>query len=167
MSHATKTVLITGANAGLGFDAAAQFAEAGYAKVILACRTTEKADGAREKLVERTGKDVFGTLAVDVAEIATSTAAADALIARGETIDVLVLNAGLATTEPRKTADGNDLTVAASLIGHHIMTLRLLEAGILSDSARIIIAGSEGARGNMPGFSLVGLRQGRRGPLRR
>ena len=42
-----KTVVVTGANAGLGFEAAAQFAEQGWGKVILACRSQAKADAAR------------------------------------------------------------------------------------------------------------------------
>ena len=47
---ADKTALVTGANSGLGFEAAAQLAEAGYARVILACRTLAKAEGARRAL---------------------------------------------------------------------------------------------------------------------
>ena len=47
MDHANHTALVTGANAGLGFDAATQLAERGYGHVILACRTIEKAEAAR------------------------------------------------------------------------------------------------------------------------
>ena len=43
-----NTALVTGANSGLGFEAAAQLAEAGYGRVILACRTLEKAETARQ-----------------------------------------------------------------------------------------------------------------------
>jgi len=150
----TKTVLVTGANAGLGFDAAAQFAERGYGNVILACRTQEKADATRERLLERTGRDIFSTLAVDVAEISVAQAAAEELIGRGTVIDALVLNAGLAATELKTTSDGVELTFAASLIGHHVITMRLLQAGLLAPEARIIIAGSEGARGDLPGMAL-------------
>ncbi|MCI0856584.1 MAG: SDR family NAD(P)-dependent oxidoreductase, partial [Chloroflexi bacterium] len=53
MTHENQTALVTGANAGLGFDAAAQLAERGYGHVILACRTIEKAEAARKELVER------------------------------------------------------------------------------------------------------------------
>ena len=61
-SQSTNTALVTGANTGLGFEAAAQLAEAGYGRVILACRTLDKASDARTRLVERTGKDVFDVL---------------------------------------------------------------------------------------------------------
>ena len=97
--YENETVVVTGANAGLGFEAAAQFAERGYGTVVLACRTEEKAEAAAAALRSRTGKDVFATLAVDVADLASARAAADALAARASRVDVLVLNAGLAATE--------------------------------------------------------------------
>ena len=60
-----KAVLVTGSNSGIGFEAVAQLAEAGWGKVILACRTEAKAEAARAWLVERTGKDSFELLAMD------------------------------------------------------------------------------------------------------
>ena len=62
MSNADRTALVTGANSGLGFEAAAQLAEMGYGSVTLATRTQDKADGAAAALRERTGVDVFDTL---------------------------------------------------------------------------------------------------------
>lgn len=68
-THTDQAALVTGANSGLGFEAAAQLAELGYGSVTLACRTQEKADAAAEQLRKRTGRDVFDTVAVDVAVI--------------------------------------------------------------------------------------------------
>lgn len=50
--------------------------------------------------------------------------------------------------------DGFELTFASSLIGHHVLTMRLLENHLLSEHARIVIAGSEGARGSVPGMKV-------------
>jgi len=50
-----KSALVTGANSGLGFEAAAQLAEQGYGRVILACRTLEKAETAKQALAARVG----------------------------------------------------------------------------------------------------------------
>ena len=94
-----KTALVTGANSGLGFEAAAQLAEAGYSRVILACRTLEKAEAAREALAERVGSDPFETIAVDVSSIASAQAASDELVERGTSIDTLLLNAGMVSGE--------------------------------------------------------------------
>lgn len=154
MSKQDDTVLVTGATSGVGFEAAAQFAEAGYGHVILSGRTPAKAEEARARLVERTGRDVFSTVAVDTAEVASARDAAETLRERGTPIDVLVLNAGASSGERRFNADGVELTYASTLVGHHVLTMRLLELGALGPHARIIIAGSEGARGNMVGMKV-------------
>ena len=149
-SFTDKTALVTGANSGLGFEAAAQLAEAGYGRIILACRSLEKAEGAREALVERVDSDPFATLAIDVADIASSKAAAAELIERGHPIDALLLNAGVVPGDDmKKTSDGLEVAFAASLIGHHLLTLELLQADLL-DGARVVLVGSEAANDELP-----------------
>ncbi|MEM7539432.1 MAG: SDR family NAD(P)-dependent oxidoreductase [Chloroflexota bacterium] len=148
---AEKTVLVTGANSGLGFEAAAQLAEAGYGRVILACRTLEKAETAKNTLVGRVGSDPFETLEVNVASIASAQAASDELVRRGNPIDALLLNAGMLSGDVMtKSVDGLETSFASSIIGHHIITVCLLNAGILSQGARVVIAGSEAARDDLP-----------------
>lgn len=149
-----KTALVTGANSGLGFEASAQLAAAGWGNVILACRTEDKAEAARARLVERTGKDPFSVLAVDTSEVASANAACDQLRERGQRIDFLLLNAGATGVRPQFNAGGVEITWASTLVGHHVMTMRMLGGGLLSPSARIVIAGSEGARGNLPGMTV-------------
>ena len=146
-----KTALVTGANSGLGFEAAAQLAEAGYGRVILACRTLEKAETAKKRLAGRVGSDPFETLEVDVSSIASAQAASDELVSRGDPIDALLLNAGMLSGDTmNKSADGLEMSFASSIIGHHVMTIRLLNAGILPQGARVVIAGSEAARDDLP-----------------
>ena len=155
---AHTTALITGASSGLGFEAAAQLAEQGYERVIITARTNQKAEVTRDALQTRTGQDVFETLTLDNDKLDTVAAAAATLAARGGTIDFLLLNAGIAPTkEVTKTDDGVEATVAATLIGHHLLTMRLLEDGLLASEARIVIAGSEAARGDVPTFNPVDL----------
>ena len=146
------TILITGANSGLGFEAAGQLAEtAAYGRIILACRTLEKAEAARRELVERVGSDPYDVLAIDVASIQSSEAAAATLIEQARPIDALLLNAGMVSGDKMQMSDdGIELAFASSVIGHHLLTVRLLEAGLLSDQARIVLAGSEAANGDTP-----------------
>ena len=61
-----KVALVTGGNSGLGFEAAAQLADAGFGTIILAARNKAKGEQASKLLTERTGKDVFETLAMDL-----------------------------------------------------------------------------------------------------
>lgn len=152
------TALITGANSGIGFETAYQLVAAGYAKVILACRTIEKGEAARAHLIERGSKDVFETLALDVSEAESSINASNELIARGQTIDLLILNAGMSTGNSiTKNSSGVDMTFASTLIGHHAMTMNLLNNGAINENGKIIIAGSESARGDVPGMALPDL----------
>ncbi|MGI9648448.1 MAG: SDR family NAD(P)-dependent oxidoreductase, partial [Acidimicrobiia bacterium] len=153
-NHSNRTGLVTGANSGLGFEAAAQLADHGYGRVIVTARTDEKAGRAAADLRGRTGKDVFETLVLDNADLSTVRDAVDVLTDRGGQIDVLLLNAGVAPTkELTRADDGLELTMASSLTGHHVLTMSLLERGLLSAAARIVIAGSEAARGDVPMFT--------------
>lgn len=158
MSTTDRTALVTGASSGLGLEASAQLAEQGFARVIVTARTDQKAETARDELSSRTGRDVFEPLALDNDHLDTVEAAARLLAQRGGQIDVLVLNAGLAPPKDlRKTQEGIEATIASTLVGHHLLTMRLLEHGLLSDNARIVIAGSEAARGDVPTFSPLDL----------
>ncbi|MEM7124712.1 MAG: SDR family NAD(P)-dependent oxidoreductase [Chloroflexota bacterium] len=146
-----KRALVTGANSGLGFEAAAQLAEAGYSCIILACRTREKAEAAQRALTARVGSAPFEILAVDVSSIESARSACDELLRRGHPIDALLLNAGMASgKEMEKSLDGFEISFASSIIGHHVMTMQLLEAGILPNGARVVISGSETARNDLP-----------------
>ncbi len=159
MNTSEKTALVTGANSGLGFEAAAQLAEDGWGKVILACRSVEKAETARTQLKERTGKDPYAVVALDTSEVASAHAAADELRDRGEKIDFLLLNAGASGKDAKFNSDGVEITYASTLVGHHVLTMRAIADEVLTPAARIVIAGSEGARGNMPGMSVHDVEQ--------
>ena len=122
----------------------------GYGSVTLACRSQDKADAAAAALKARTGADVFETLVVDVADIESSRAAAAELVARGRSFDVVLLNAGMVPSQLDRTADGIEMCFASSLIGHHIITTELLEAGLLDD-ASVVLVGSDAANNDRPG----------------
>lgn len=158
MTTINRTALVTGANSGLGLEVSAQLAEQGYERVIVTARTDQKARTAREQLSARTGRDVFEPLTLDNGHLDTVEEAARLLGEHGGQIDVLILNAGMAPTKDlQRTPDGVEATMASTLIGHHFLTMRLLDQGLLSDTARIVIAGSEAARGDVPTFSPVDL----------
>ncbi|PCH95777.1 MAG: short-chain dehydrogenase [Bacteroidetes bacterium] len=153
-----KTVIITGANSGIGYEAAKQLEKAGYERVILACRSNEKAEDARKRLIAAGAKDVFEALVIDTSEPSSGKKAAEVLASNGGNIDVLILNAGMMPgSKLEKNSDGMELTFASTLAGHHALVMGLLEKGKLSEHARIIISGSEGARGEMSGMNVVDL----------
>lgn len=158
MDNTNRCALVTGANSGLGFEAAAQLAEAGWDRIILACRSEEKALSARAELVKRVGIDPYATLVIDTSEVDSANAAVASLKERGERVDFLLLNAGASGKDPRPTSAGFETTYASTLVGHHVLTAGMLADDLLTSTARIVIAGSEGARSNMPGMSVHDVR---------
>ncbi len=89
-----KTALVTGASSGIGFETAAQLAETGFGRVIVAARTEQKSQDAKKRLEARTGRAVFEALAADLGDLATVESASDELKRRGNAIDVLILKLG-------------------------------------------------------------------------
>ena len=156
--HAHHTGLVTGTSSGLGFEASAQLAEAGYGRVIVTARTDDKGAETKARLEERTGKTVFEALVLDNNRLESVETAATELARRGGQIDVLILNAGMVPgNEVLRSDDGFEATVSSTLIGHHLLTMRLLEHGLLAAGARIVISGSEAARGDVPTFGTLDL----------
>ena len=148
-------VLITGATSGIGSEAAAQFAEAHYQAVITG-RTAARAADAAAAINARTGGGSVVPSALDLGDPSSIKAAVAELA--GHRFDVVVLNAGMLSGADRQlTSDGIEMTFASSLIGHHRLVMGLLAADALSQGARIVIAGSEAARGDVPMMSLPDL----------
>jgi len=155
-----KTALVTGATSGLGLEAAAQLVAKAYDRIVITGRTEAKAEAARATLASRTGSDVFETLVLDLDSLDSVAQAADELKRRGGAIDFLLLNAGVAPGKDlAMTADGLEATVASSLIGHHLVTMRMLEDDLIAKNGRIVLAGSEAARGDVPMFSVIDIHE--------
>ena len=152
----SKTALVTGTTSGLGFEAAAQLADRGYSRIIITGRNETRIADAATRLVNRTGKAVFETLVLDLDDNGSVESAASELANRGGSIDTVILNAGIAPpANVIMTESGLEATITSSLIGHHLLTMRILDADLLAEGASIVIAGSEAARGDVPTFKPV------------
>lgn len=140
-----RTVLITGANAGLGFEASKQLArQNGIEKIYLGCRNLKKATEAKEQLVTETGKDIFEILILDV----SSAESVKVAVANLSTpIDAVVLNAGgMGGKTPNKlTKEGVTTIFASNLLGHVVLINELLKRQLITST--VLYAGSEAARG--------------------
>ena len=157
-AHTHDSALVTGATSGLGFEAAIQLARADYEKVTITGRSEESATAAADRLVEQSGAHVFETLVVDLNRPVSVQEAAAEVVNRSTPIDFLLLNAGMvAGNEQIITSSGVEITVSSSLVGHHQLTKSLLGADLLAPNARIVIAGSEAARGDVPMFQPLDL----------
>src|SRR6201985_2976682 len=139
-----KTVLITGANAGLGKDIARQLAlRPEFAHIYLVCRNRDKAIAARTELEAQTGRRIFDIVLMDVANLDSVRAG---LAGISGSVDALVMNAGV--IGPRSmalTADGVTTVFATNVLGHVVLLEGLLAEGRLGEVA--VFVGSEAVRG--------------------
>ena len=123
-----KTVLITGANSGLGYGLAVQFARRG-AQVIMACRRAIPEAG--EKVKAESGSDNVEMRYLDLSKIPTIHAFADGLKRDGLHIDILILNAGVALPNSRKTESGLEEMFLVNYLANVILVSHLLKDGTI------------------------------------
>ena len=140
-----KTVLVTGANAGIGKDVARQLAlRPEMARIYLACRNQDRATVAKAELEAATGRSIFDIILMDVADLGSVRAG---LAAINGSLDALVMNAGGVggKTPMHLTADGATYMFASNVLGHAALLEGLLTEDRLGEVA--VFAGSESARG--------------------
>jgi NAD(P)-dependent dehydrogenase (short-subunit alcohol dehydrogenase family) len=132
-----RTALITGANSGIGLETARVLARRG-ARVILAGRSQDRLDEAVRTLRGEMPDAELDTLVVDLGDLASIREAAGR-IARTETVDLLINNAGVMNLpERRTTVDGFEVTVGTNHLGHFAFTAQLMPALRRSAAARIV-----------------------------
>lgn len=124
-SLAGRTILITGANTGLGLESAARLAEAG-ADVVATARTAAKARSAVDEVARRTGKTIRA-VELDLGDLKSVQSFPQRLPKDVRKIDVLLENAGvMAIPEKLTTADGFERQIGVNHLGHFALTAALL-----------------------------------------
>ncbi|MEO1173047.1 MAG: oxidoreductase [Myxococcota bacterium] len=131
-----KRVLVTGANSGIGLEAAAQLAELG-ASVVLGCRSQSKVESAKRFIRARSGAAKLEGLLLDLADLASIRSAGEQLAG---SVDVIVNNAGVMALPRRETADGFEMQLGTNHLGHFALTARLLDK--LGPAGRVVTVSS-------------------------
>jgi len=121
-----KTIIVTGANTGLGLEAARHFTRLNCAKLILGVRTVSKGQAAKESILESTKRpsDCIEVWDLDL----NSTASVKAFAARAqslERVDVLLENAGISTNE-WALKEGYEQTIQVNVISTFLLALLML-----------------------------------------
>lgn len=137
-----RVALITGANSGIGFESAKALADKG-ARVVLACRSVEKAEAAKGRI-----KGDVSVLKLDLADLSSVRAAAERFSAEHERLDLLINNAGAMVVRGRQTtADGFEMQFGTNHFGHFALTGLLLGTLVATDRSRIVSVSSASHRG--------------------
>lgn len=128
VSFVSKTVLITGANTGLGFEAALKYAALGAAKLILGVRSIEKGNAAKAKIAQRTGfnENAITLLQVDLSKFSSVQQFVKTLDDVTDQIDVVLLNAGVAPPRFTASEEGWEMAVQVNVLSTALMGLLLL-----------------------------------------
>jgi NAD(P)-dependent dehydrogenase (short-subunit alcohol dehydrogenase family) len=132
-----KTIVITGANSGIGYEAARICAENG-AHTILACRDEKKGLKAVEKIREKKVAGETETMLLDLGSLASIRAFATELLSRFEHLDGLVNNAGIMMNPYQLTEDGFESQFGINHLGHFALTGLLMPALLSTPNARIV-----------------------------
>ncbi len=132
-----RTALITGCNAGIGFATAQALVAAGYS-LILWARTLEKAEQAREKLLNDAPNARIDVVAAELGDLVAVAKTAAEIAESYPQLDVLVNNAGFYPSAVKFNAQGVEETLWASHLGHFVLTRALLPLLERGDDARIV-----------------------------
>ncbi|MDQ7054609.1 MAG: SDR family oxidoreductase [candidate division KSB1 bacterium] len=141
-----KTVAITGASSGIGFETAKALAKMG-AHVVMICRNAQRGETARETIVRETGNEHIDLHLADMSRQRDIFRVAGAIKKQYDKIDVLVNNAGAIFGRRELSEDGIEITFAVNHMGYFLLTRELLEVLKASTPARIVNVASQAHRG--------------------
>ncbi len=147
-----ESILITGANIGIGKEAARQLAlKKETKKVILFCRNQAKAEAAKKDLEEKTGKKIFEIIIADVSDANSVRTAVEKI---KEPIDAIILNAGgvVGKTAGKIMPSGMNELAATNILGHVILVEELIKRDKLKKT--VLLASAEA----VPGVKLLGIK---------
>lgn len=141
-----KTAIVTGANSGIGKETAHSLAMNGY-RVIMICRNKEKAETARQDIINRTGNDQVDILICDLSSMREVKATAGKIRDSYSEIDRLVNNAGILPDGERKVTDeGLELTFTVNHLAYFLLTRELMPLLESTPGSRVINVASDAHR---------------------
>ncbi|OWY21017.1 KR domain-containing protein [Sphingobacteriales bacterium UPWRP_1] len=132
-----KTVIITGANSGIGKAAALALAKMG-AHIVMICRNPERANLARQEIIQQSNNQQVDLFICDLSVQQQIRQLASKLLQTYPRIDVLLNNAGLMTSKRTITQDGLETTFATNHIAYFLLTNLLLPNINAAPNARIV-----------------------------
>lgn len=136
-----RTAIVTGANSGIGLEAARLLAEKG-ADVVLACRNVSKAESAVAAIRESAPAARVRVSPLDLASLASVHEFAARMRSELSRVDLLINNAGVMAIPRMTTSDGFEMQLGTNYLGHFALTGLLLEWVEKSSAGRVVTVSS-------------------------
>ena len=134
-----KTIIITGGNTGLGFISAVEMSKLKPEKIIMACRSEQRATDAIRDIQKQVPGAPLEWIPLDLNDLASVKQFAETFNAKYDKIDILLNNAGImALPERETTAQGYEKQIGVNHLGHFLLTTLLMDKIKASPSARIV-----------------------------
>ena len=141
-SQAGKTALVTGANSGIGYQAALQLARHG-AHVLLGVRDLAKGEAAAAKIQRGYAGASVEVVELDMASLASVRAFAAGFARSGRALDLLINNAGVMALNTREmTVDGFERQFGTNHLGHFALTGLLVLSLLQAEAPRVVTVSS-------------------------
>ncbi len=136
-----KRILITGGSSGLGAETARALASKG-AHVVITARNTVAGATVVKSIIESTGNANVEMMSVELGSLKSIRAFAGQFLAKYDTLDILINNAGVMACPHKTTEDGFELQFGVNHLGHFLLTKLITPALVKADNARIVCLSS-------------------------
>lgn len=132
-----RLAIVTGANIGLGYETALGLLRKDL-KVVMACRSLDKAQKAKEELLEEVPKGEIDIIQIDLSSLESVRAFAKNFLAKYNRLDLLINNAGVMMPPYKETEDGFELQMGANYFGHFLLTGLLMPVLLETPHSRVV-----------------------------
>lgn len=138
-----RTIVVTGANSGIGFEVAKAFAERG-ARVVMACRGLDRGNAAREEIRDDVDDAALSVMKLDLADLDSVRSFAEAFRTEYSDLHVLCNNAGVMAIPRSETVEGFETQFGVNHLGHFALTGVLLDRLEATEGETRIVTQSSG-----------------------
>jgi NAD(P)-dependent dehydrogenase (short-subunit alcohol dehydrogenase family) len=132
-----KTIIVTGGNSGLGFEAVKALSGKG-ARVIMACRSVARGEIARKQIIELQPNSDIIVMELDLADLKSVRNFVDQIKKKHSRLDILLNNAGIMMVPYGLTRDGFENQIGTNHLGHFALTGLLLDLLKKTPKSRVV-----------------------------
>ncbi len=155
-----KTIIITGANSGLGYEITRVLASK-KPHIIMACRNLEKAEKAKSEILKENPKASLEIMQIDLSKQSSVKEFVKEFSGKHDRLDILFNNAGVMFAPKVITENGLELHMAANHFGHFTLTGLLLNLLEKTENSRVVSIASMGHRFGKLNFKNLNFEKGR------